>query len=704
LWIAVGRSASAQAIHGRVGILLPPPPAAEATPVGDDYFGTKVTDNYRWLEDGKSLETRAFLDAQNAYASRYMKQARIRSQILDDLEDLEHVSLWSIPIERGGNYFFLKRLAGEEQASIYIRRGVTSRSGTGKDERLIDPAATSRDPGASVDLADVSRDGTLVAYRTRQGGADEAVIRVFNEKTGKTLEDELPSGRYLSVSFAPDGASFYYTRNEKAGTLLYQHALGTRNSKDTLVFGREFYGESLGPDDPFTAKVTEDGRYLVVRIERGLPARRVDIVFRDLTKPGAYFDILVWGLDSRFSAIWAKGAWYVRTDYQAPNGRILKADPGILPDEWKTTVPEAPQPIENFSIVGGKLYVTRLRDVKPETSAYTLDGRPAGMIDSSGIGTLSPVEGTPNGRYGFFSFQSFLQPPTVYRLDSLTGKREVFVQPKIPFDPNEFELKQVFCRSKDGTQVPIFIAGKKGLKQDGTERLLMTGYGSFGVSVTPAWNPAYAWWLEQGGWLALPGLRGGEYGQSWHEQGMLEKKQNVFDDWFAAAEFLVANKYTAPAHFAIAGQENGGLLMGVSITQRPELFSAVWCADPLLDILRYQKFPAGSQWKSEYGSAENQKQFDYLLKYSPYHNVKASTAYPSVIFFTAGSSAFADPLHARKMTALLQSASSSGRPILLDDSLSSGRTAGGPVEQQIQDDASQLTFLWTETAQPASHP
>jgi prolyl oligopeptidase len=714
LWAAGGIGVSAQAIHGREGILLPPPPAAEAIPVADDYFGAKVTDNYRWLEDAKSLETRDFIDAQNAYTEHYLKQARIRPQLLDDLDELEHVSQWSLPIERGGNEFFEKRLAGEEQASIYVRRGWTSPAIPGKDERLIDPAALSRDPDTSVSLADVSRDGTLVAYRIRQGGADETVIHLFNVKTGKMLEDELPSARYLSVSFAPDGASFYYVRGDKAGSLLYLHVLGNRVSKDTLVFGREFYGEELGPNDLLAAQVTDDGRYLVVQIDRGVPARRVDIVFRDLSKPGSFFDIMIWGLDSRFSAIYAKGAWYVKTDYQAPKGRILKADPGLLPDTWKTIVPEGPDLIDGFSIVGGKLYVQRLKDVKPETAVYTLDGKLTGKLDYDGIGTASGVKGSAAGRYGFFGFQSFLQPPVIYRLDTLTGKREVFAQTRIPseagFDPSQYELKQVFAKSKDGTQISIFIAGKKELKQDGTERLLMTGQGGFGSSVTPAWNPAFAWWLEQGGWLALPILRGGgEYGQSWHEQGMLEKKQNAFDDWFAAAEYLIAGKYTSPARLAIAGRSNGGLLMGASITQRPELFSAVWCGDPLLDMLRYQKFLQGSWWKTEYGSAENEKQFAYLFKYSPYQNVKNGTAYPAVMFFTGDNDTRAsdiethiNPFHARKMTARLQSASSSGRPILLDDSRSGvqagGHSAAGGVERQIQEDAVQLTFLWTETA------
>ncbi|MGA3162513.1 MAG: prolyl oligopeptidase family serine peptidase [Terracidiphilus sp.] len=698
LWVAVGLGAFAQAIHGREGITLPPPPSAESIPIVDDYFGTKIVDNYRWLEDANSPQTRAFIDAQNAYTAGYLKQASIRPRLVEGLKALERVSRWTLPIERRGNYFFSKRLAGEEQASIYVRRGWT-----GKDEKLVDPAVLSRDPNTSVSLADVSRDGALVAYELRQGGADEAAIHVFDVRTGKTLEDELPSARYSSVSFAPDSASLYYARIDKAETLLYRHRLGKHQDSDTLLLGREFHGEKLGPDDLFSAEVTDDGRYLAVEIDRGVPPKRVDIVFRDLTKPDSPFEVLVWGIDSRFETIYAKGAWYVKTDYKAPKGRILQADPGIMPDVWKTIVTESTDVIDEWSIVGGKLYVSRLKDVKTETAVYTLDGKPAGRIDYEGIGSASHLEGRTTDHYGFYSFQSYIQPPTIYRLDTVTGKREVFAQQEIPFDSSLYEVRQVFYKSKDGTRVPMFIAGRKGLKQDSSERLLMTGYGGFNASLTPSWSPRVAWWLQQGGWFALPNLRGGgEYGENWHQQGMFEKKQNVFDDWFAAAEYLIANNYTSPQHFAIVGASNGGLLMGASITQRPELFSAVWCGYPLLDMLRFQKFLVGSFWITEYGSTENEKQFPYLLKYSPYHNVKAGTAYPAVMFFTGDNDTRVDPLHARKMTALMQPASSSARPILLHYSLSGGHSAGVGVEQQIQDDADELAFLWTETAQPVA--
>ena len=702
LLFALASALSAQSIHTGDGLPFPAPPAVESKPVVDKYFGVKITDDYRWLEDAKTPETRAFIDAENAYTERYLKSLRARPDAIDDLTALEQVSHWTMPTQRGDNYYFMKRLSDEGQDSIYVRHGWS-----GKDERLIDPAVLTRDPNTSVELADVSRDGSLLAYHVRQGGADETTVRIFDLKTKKTLEDEIPAGIHWSVNFAPDGKGLYYTSNNKSGALLHLHLLGMRSSRDAFIFGNEFRDEPLGPIDLLFSQVSDDGRYLIVTVERGVPAKRVDIVFRDLTKPNSPFDVLVWGIESRFSAVWAKGGWFVKTDYQSPKGRVMLADPGVDPTGWKTIAPESNDVIAGFSIVGGKLYVTRLKDVKTETAVYTLDGTAIGSLDYEGIGTASTVYGKPTDRYGFFSFRSFIQSPTTYRLDTLTGKREIFSQPKVPFNTADYELKQVFFKSKDGTQVPMFIAGKKGLKQDGSERLLMTGYGGFDVSMTPIWNPAWAWWLEQGGWLAVPNLRGGgEYGEAWHEAGMFEHKQNVFDDWFAAAEYLIAQKYTSPQHFAISGRSNGGLLMGASFTQHPELFSAVWCGYPLLDMLRYHHFLQGPHWTTEYGSSDDQIGFRYLLNYSPYQNVKTGAPYPAVMFFTGDSDTRVDPLHARKMTALLQSASTNGRPILLHYSLAGGHSAGVSVEQQVQDDADQLSFLWTETGQSlaVSHP
>jgi len=689
----------AQAIHGGGGITLPEPPQVDAKPVTDDYFGTKIVDNYRWLEDAQSPETRAFIDAENAYTNDYLQQATIRSQVADELEPLIDITVTTAPMERGGNYFFYRRLAGEGQYSIYMRHGWT-----GKDERIIDPAVLSRDPNTSVYINDVSENGLLVAYSVKQGGADETVIHFYDVKTRKTLGDMLPSARYFTVSFAPDAASVYYTRSNNKGTLLYQHVLGTRDVRDALIFGNEFRGEALGPDDLLIASITDDQRYLVIEIDRGVPAKRVDIVYRDLKKPDSFFNILVWGIDSRFATIYAGGAWYVKTDYKSPMGRILKADPGVMPEAWQTIVPEGKNVIDDWNIVGGKIFVNRLVDVKTETEVYSLEGKPTGDIAYDSVGSASVLLGRTTDRYGFYRFESYIVPPTLYRYDTETGRSEVFFQPKIPFDSTQYEMTQVFYTSKDGTRIPMYIAGKKGLKQDGTERLLMTGYGGFNVNLTPEFSAEAAWWMEQGGWFAVPNLRGGgEYGEQWHEAGMFEEKQNVFDDWFAAARYLIDNKYTSPAHFAIIGRSNGGLLMGAAITQHPELFGAVLCGYPLLDMLRYQKFKVGYFWTTEYGSADNEKQFAYLLKYSPYQNVKARSDYPAVMFFTGDNDTRVDPLHARKMTALLQAMSKSGRPVLLHYSVSGGHSAGVSVDQQIQDSTDQLTFLWTETGQTGAH-
>jgi len=701
------------AIRGGDHIHLPSPPAADAVPVVDTYFGTKITDNYRWLEDAKSAETRDFLDKQIAYTDRYLKQARVRPEFAENLDALVHVTSWTTPIQRGDSYFFTKRLSGEEQASIFIGHGWTAsnapKSSTktakqtnadlGKDIRLIDPASLSRDPNTSVSLLEVSQDGNLIIYGVRQGGADEEEVHFFNVKTRKSMEESLPAERYNSVDFAPDLSGVYYARFTHKGSLVYFHKFGTRLSSDALLFGREFRGEPLAEMDLISAKVTDDGHYLVVTISRGVPAKRVDIVYRDLKKPGSPFDLLIWGTDSRFAPLYANGDWYVRTDYKAPNGRILRAIPGgVAPDAWETIVPEGTDVLDSANIVGNKLFIHRLKDVKSETTIYTLQGKAVGSIQYDGIGDASGLSGSTKDRYGFYSFQSFIRPPTIYRYDTATGKQEIFAQPKTPFDSSEYELKQVFYKSKDGTRIPMFVAGKKGLKTDGSERLLMTGYGGFNLSETPDWNPLWAAWMAQGGWFALPNLRGGgEYGEAWHEQGMFAKKQNVFDDFYAAAEYLIANHYTSAAHFAISGRSNGGLLMGAAMTQRPDLFGAIWCGYPLLDMLRYQSFELGRLWTAEYGSAENEKDFPYIRKYSPYQNVKPGTAYPAIMFFTGDSDTRVDPLHARKMAALMQSSSTGGRPVLLHYSLKSGHSAGVSAAQLIDDYADQLAFLWTET-------
>jgi prolyl oligopeptidase len=683
-----------QAIHGANGITLPPPPVAAVQPVTDDYFGTKIVDNYRWLEDAKSPETRAWITEENKYTQQYLSQVSMRPEIVQRLTQLQRVDVYSIPSLESGKYFFEKRLADENQASIYMRAGWK-----GQDERLIDATKLSADQNTSVSIDDVSEDGRLLVYGIRQGGADEESVHILDVTTRKELADVLPSARYFGVSLSPDDQGLYYARFAHTGTTIWFHKLGDDPAKDEKLFGGEFRGEKLGELALISVRVSDDNNYLIVTIAHGVPATRNDILVKDLRKPGVQLEPLVYGVEAHTRMDEADDRFFLMTDYQAANGRIAEVTPGSDAAQWKTIIPDGKDVIDNFSIVGGKIFVSRLHDVKTETAIYTFDGKETGTLSYPGIGSGTVVYGRPKQTEGFYVFQSFITPPTIYRYDIKTGRSDIFAKPNVPFDSSNYEVTQVFYTSKDGTRIPMFIAGKKGLARDGKARLLMTGYGGFDLAMTPAWNAEYAWWMEQGGFFALPNLRGGdEYGEPWHKAAMFEHKQNVFDDWFAAAEYLIANRYTTPAHFAIRGRSNGGLLMGAAMTQRPDLFGAIWCGYPLLDMLRYQKFEFGRLWTTEYGSAENAKDFPYLLKYSPYQNVKPGTKYPAIMFFTGDSDTRVDPLNARKMAALMQASSGSDRPILLHYSLKGGHSSGVSITQLVEDEADELGFLWNETS------
>jgi prolyl oligopeptidase len=693
-FFALALSAQNPAIHGGNGVTLPPPPPTPAHPVSDEYQSTQIEDPYRWLEDAKSPQTRAWIGEQNKYTQQYLSQLKNRPEIIHQLTDLERVDVYSTPALRGGKYFFEKRLASENQASIYVREGWK-----GTDNRLIDANKLSADQNTSVSIDDIAKNGSLLVYGVRQGGADEESVHVIQVREGRELRDVLPSARYESVILGPGDKGIYYSVFTHQGTSVYFHRFGTAVESDSKIFGGEYHGEKLGEIDLVDAWVSDNAHYLVLNISHGVPPTRDDILVKDLRQPGSDFVPLIYGIEAQSRALNIGDRFFLETDYQAANKRIVEAAPGGKPEDWKTVIPEGKDVIDGSSIVGGKLFVTHLHDVKTETSIYTLDGKSIGSIDYPGIGSGSGVYGLPSQDGGFYSFESFIQPPTIFRYDTRSGKSEVFATPKVPFDTSQYELTQVFYTSKDGTRVPMFIAGKKGLERNGQARLLMTGYGGFDVPMLPDWNPEYAWWLEQGGYFALPNLRGGdEYGEPWHKAAMFEHKQNVFDDFFAAAEYLIANHYTVAQRFALRGRSNGGLLMGAAITQRPDLFAAIWCGYPLLDMLRYQKFEMGRLWTTEYGSAEKATDLSYLLKYSPYQNVKPGQKYPAIMFFTGDSDTRVDPLHARKMTALMQAASGGDRPILLHYSLEGGHSAGVSLTQLVADQADELAFLWNETS------
>jgi prolyl oligopeptidase len=683
-----------KAIRGDNGVTLPPPPVATVNVVTDDYDGTKIDDPYRWLEDAKAPATRAWIDEENAYTQQYLAQIKNRPEIVSQLTALERVDRYSMPSVHGGKYFFTKRLADENQASIYMRVGWG-----GQDQRLIDATKLSADQNTNVSIGDISDDGNLMVYGMRVGGADEESVHVLDIRTGKDFPDVLPSARYSGISLSPDNSGLYYARFTHQGTNVWFHKFGTDVSADEKIFGGEYRGKQLGELDLESVRVSENHHWLIVNIAHGVPATSEDILVHDLRTPGVDLTPLVYNVQAHVRMLSAGDRFFLATDYEAPNTRIVEALPGEEASAWKTLIPEGHDVIADASIVGGKMFVSRLHDVKTETTIYSLDGKQTGTLQYPGIGSGSVVRGRASENEGFYTFESFITPATIYRYDVKSGKTDVFFAPKIPFDSSQYEVTQVFYTSKDGTRVPMFIAGKKGLAHDGQARLLMTGYGGFDLPMLPAFDPEYAWWMQQGGFFALPNLRGGnEYGEAWHKAAMFENKQNVFDDFFAAAEYLIASHYTSPAHFAIRGRSNGGLLMGAAMTQRPDLFGAIWCGYPLLDMLRYQRFEFGRLWTTEYGNAENAKDFAYIRKYSPYQNVKPGTDYPAIMFFTGDNDTRVDPMNARKMTALMQASSGGDRPIVLHYSIKGGHSAGVSLTQLVNDQADEMSFLWNETS------
>jgi prolyl oligopeptidase len=695
VFAAVAADIPQKLVRGGNGITLPPPPATQANPVTDTVSGHTLIDPYRWLEDQKSPETRAWIDSQMRYTEQYLSQVKVRPEIVKRLTELEHVETIGIPVERNETYFYTKRLPDENQASIYVRKGLH-----GTDERLIDATKLSADQNTSVHINDISKDGKLLVYGVREGGADEETVHLLDVPHHQEFTDVLSRARYQGVSLSPDTKGLYYAKYEQTGTLVYYHQIGTAVDSDRLIFGKEYKGEQFGQMELISAHVTENGRYLIITVSHGVPAKRVDIYARDLRTPDAELREMVHGIDSRFTAANYGDDLYVLTDYQAENYRVLKismSDPS--PDKWATVVPEGKDVISGISIIGGKLFAAGLHDVVTQTRIFTLDGKQVGSISYPGLGSATEIRGREESDHGFYAFESFNIPPVVYHYDVKTGKAEVFAKPKVPFNSDAYEVKQVFYNSKDGTRVPMFISSKKGLKRDGSAPTLMYAYGGFLIPVTAHWDPEFAWWMEQGGFYAQPNLRGGgEYGEAWHKAGMFEKKQNVFDDFFAAAEYLVTNQYTSPARLAIRGRSNGGLLMGAALTQRPDLFGAVWVGYPLLDMIRFHKFLVGRWWTSEYGSAENSDQYEYLIKYSPYQNVKPGTKYPAIMLNSGDSDTRVDPLHARKMTAELQAENGSDRPVLLHYELKAGHSAGVSIQQLVNDTSDELAFLWNETS------
>ena len=658
-------------------------PETRTDDVVESIHGVTIHDPYRWLEDQQSPQTRTWIDAQNAYTRSVLDQLPGRAEISKRLEELLKTDRVGLPVVRGGRYYFLRRLADENQFTLCLRTGAH-----GADEVLIDPNK-SGGGATSVNILDVSEDGKWLVYGTRHGGEDEESVTILDVDNRKEV-DHLPRARYESTRLAPNKRDLYYSTRLDAGYRIHHHTIGGSGADE------EIFGKGTGPTESTGCDLSRDGRYLGLYISHGW-GKKAEIYLQD-RKSGGPIVTIVNDIDADFNPTFAGGRLYMQTNWNAPNGRIIAVDlANPARDKWREVVPEGKSVIESFSVAGGKLAVNYLENVNSRVRIFDADGKHLRDISFSTLGTVTALDGEWDSDEAFYTFTSFAQPPTSYRYEISTGKVEVWARNQAPIDPSQFEVKQVWYASKDKTRVPMFLVYKKGLKLDGARPTLLYGYGGFLVNETPAFRTDAVTFAEHGGVFAVANLRGGgEFGEKWHRAGMLENKQNVFDDFIAAAEWLIENGYTKPAHLAISGGSNGGLLMGVMMTQRPDLFQAVACEFPLLDMLRYQNFLLGKLWVPEFGSAEDAKQFQVIYKYSPYQHVKKGVKYPAVMFVTGDSDTRVAPLHARKMAALVQASTGSDRPVLLRYDTEAGHSAGLPVSKQVQELTDVLGFLLAE--------
>jgi prolyl oligopeptidase len=663
------------------------PPKARRDNLHETIHGVSIADPYRWLEDQKSPETRAWVEAESAYTQKFLDELPGRKLLRKRFAELLKIDTVSAPVACEGRYFFTKRLANQDLSIIYVRQGIN-----GRDEVLVDPHPMSADHMVSVSMQDVTRDGKLLAYGVRHGGEDEVSVVFLDVDTRKPLADHLPRARYMGLSLKDDKSGVYYSIHEKAGPRVFYHAMGTDLSKDVLLFGKGY-----GPDKIVSAQLSENGKHLLYTVFYGSAARKTEVYYQpaDVT---AKIVPVVNQIEARFFGQFIGDRLYLLTNWNAPNQRVLEAHLDDLdPNHWREVIPTGKAVLQGFSAVGGKLFADYLENVKSRIKILDPEGRPLGDLELPGIGTISGVSGRWDNDEAFFSYTSFVVPPTIYRYNVADGARSIWSKMNVPIEPDKYEVKQVWYPSKDGTKIPMFLVYGKGMKLDGNNPTWLTAYGGFNISMTPTFSATAAMWVESGGVFAMPNLRGGgEFGEDWHRAGMLEKKQNVFDDFIAAAEWLISEHYTNPHKLAISGGSNGGLLVGAALTQRPDLYAAVVCSVPLLDMLRYQNFLVARFWVPEYGSAENAKQFKTLLAYSPYHNVKAGTKYPAVLFVSGDSDTRVAPLHARKMCALLQAETGSDKPVLLHYDMKTGHSAGKPINRQIDDQADIFSFVFKE--------
>src|SRR5216117_1457341 len=675
-------------------------PAARKSDVVDDYYGTRVPDPYRWLEDPDSPESRAWIEAQNRLTAAYLAEIPARSTIRERLTKLWNYPKYGTPFRKGRRYFFFKNDGLQNQSVLYKQASLAA-----NPETLLDPNQLSEDGTVALSTLAVSEDGRLLAYGTSASGSDWEEFHVRDIATARDRSDHLRWIKFSGASWTHDGRGFFYSRYPEAAEQaltsvnrfqkVYYHRLGTDQAQDVLVYER--------PDQPdwgFGAAVTDDGRYVVLHVWLGTDRRnRVYCLdLRSATHPkvtGAVTRLLD-DFDAGYGFIGNDGpVFYFLTDLDAPKKRVIAIDTR-QPERarWREIIPQGEDVLEGVQIIHDVFVAHYMHDAHSRLRLFALDGRFLKDVALPTLGAVASISGERKDDAMFYAFTSFLYPTTIFRYDFKRRQTSVFKAPTIDFDPSGYETEQVFYRSRDGTRVPMFLTHKKGLKQDGTNPTYLYGYGGFNISLTPSFSVATLAWLEMGGVYAVPTLRGGgEYGEESHEAGMHEKKQNVFDDFVAAAEYLIKEGYTAPARLAIGGGSNGGLLVGAAITQRPELFGAALPAVGVMDMLRFHKFTIGWAWVTEYGSADSAAHFPFLYAYSPLHHLNPGTRYPATLVTTADHDDRVVPGHSFKFAAALQAAQAGPAPVLIRIETKAGHGAGKPTAKIIEEQTDRWAFL-----------
>ena len=671
-------------------------PPTRTTNQVDTYHGVAVADPYRWLEDDNAPETQAWVVEQNKVTAAFLGRIPTLPAIKERLTKLWNYERYGFPSRHGGRYFFSKNNGLQNQSVLYWQPSLDA-----VPTMLLDPNTLSPDGTVALSGLSVSEDGQRLAYGLSTAGSDWQEWRVREVATGADLPDVIRWVKFSRASWTKDGKGFFYSRYDEPNEAtrltkvnyfqkLYFHRLGTAQAEDKLIYER--------PDQKewgFGGHVTDDGRYLIISVSRGTDPKNC-VFYLDLADPQAKVVELLPHFQADFNFIEHDGpVFWFRTDLDAPRGRLIAININH-PERanWRELVPQSAATLTGVSVVNHQFFAEYLQDAASAVRVFALDGRPIREVALPGLGSAGGFDGRPGDTETFYSFTSYTVPGRIYRYDATTGTSTVWQEPKVDFQPDRYETKQVFFRSKDGTRVPMFITHLKGLKLDGRNPTVLYGYGGFNISLTPGFSPANLVWMEMGGVYAVPNLRGGgEYGEEWHQAGTKLKKQNVFDDFIAAAEWLVANGYTSPRKLAISGGSNGGLLVGACLTQRPDLFGAALPAVGVMDMLRFHKFTIGWGWCSDYGSADNADEFKALYAYSPLHNLRPGTKYPATLITTGDHDDRVVPAHSFKFAATLQAAQAGPAPTLIRIETKAGHGAGKPTAKVIEERAEGLAFL-----------